>query len=496
MRLGFVSPERSVKARLFGLRALVTGTAFCLAMRMLTASRASGDWSDATTFSPSDQYVDAPQVAANDQGDMAISWSNQIDGYDSSVEVAVQPAGGALSQPMMVSDGQPGQNTEPSVAVGQDGTVAVVWSQNVRAGDEIRMSLGSISTGTFTPPITLDPPGSMPTVGPHYPHVSIDSEGGIFAVWFDGAADLDYASRAPGAASFGAVGTIASPDGYVFYPTVVSAPNGNVLADWEGRDGTYAVIRPAGGSFGTVQRVDPGCQFENFMPSAIDNSGDAIMLWTGSYNCNSGATPTWVKASYQPADGTFGAPETVATMGGWAQAGGVVMNAQGIPTVLCDGVMSSPVSNEGITALTRAYDGTWGSAQTVESTGGASNPPLSGALNDPPALVADAAGDLYAVWDSREWPADDTAESGVYASIRPVGGTFATTPTQLQYVYGQLDLAPRAGWVRDRRGRRLGHRHGGRVIRRPGFRLRPGRELGRHPAWRFRRRRATSSLEW
>src|ERR1700760_1222618 len=70
-------------------------------------SASANSWGPAATVSPSDQYVDAPAVSADQHGDAAIVWSNYIDAYDSSIEVVTRSAGGTWSAPWMLSDGQP-----------------------------------------------------------------------------------------------------------------------------------------------------------------------------------------------------------------------------------------------------------------------------------------------------------------------------------------------------------------------------------------------------
>ncbi len=148
-------------------------------LTLIAAAPAGAQWSSATTVSPPDQYAQTPVVADDGQGDAAIVWSNRIDSYDSSIEVSVRQGYGPFSAAQMISDGQPGQNTEPSVSVGPDGTVAVLWTQGTQSGDLIRISFGSTSGGPFTAPATLEGPEPYQTT--HDPQVSISSGGAVFA---------------------------------------------------------------------------------------------------------------------------------------------------------------------------------------------------------------------------------------------------------------------------------------------------------------------------
>jgi hypothetical protein len=420
----------------------LTGVVVC--SLLVSAACADASWSAPASFSPSGESVDAPDVAANATGGAAVAWSRQIDAYTSSVEVVVRQDGGVFSAPQTISLPSTGLNVDPSVAVGADGTVAVVWSQE---DSTAVVSFGSVTGGTFSQPAALE---SAPDAdGPKAPYVAIDSAGDVFAAWTDqinvatdGGTDantvIHYTSRPAGSTRFGPVATLTSPSGQMFYPTFASAPSGATVATWSD---AYAAARPAGGQFGPAEHLATGCVISGPDPAAIDSAGDAVVAWDSTPDCDSGA-PVTVLASYMPAGGSFGAAETVAQMGGWSGATSAVMSQSGQPTIALAGTLQSPTDNEGLTTLTRSSQGSWGSPQTLFDTEGAANAPLSDDLVDGATLAYDSSGDLYAAWNAQAWNSDETADSGIYAEIQSAGGSFDGSPAQVEHTDGVLDSAP------------------------------------------------------
>jgi hypothetical protein len=155
--------------------------------------------------------------------------------------------------------------------------------------------------------------------------------------------------------------------------------------------------------------------------------------------------PETIWAAYAPAGGAFGAPETVASMGGSAEIGGVVRNDDGRATIALNGLMTSPTSTEGITTLTRSPDGTRGSPGIVYDTGGAAIVPQSETDYDSAALARDTDGDLYVVWDTRATQDDETSTAGIFGEVTASDGSFSGNPSAVQQAHGTLgalDTAP------------------------------------------------------
>lgn len=207
------------------------------------------------------------------------------------------------------------------------------------------------------------------------------------------------------------------------------------MASWG--DG-YAAVRPAGGLFGRAQRIERGCWEPGIDPAAIDSAGDAVVMWERGAGCDSG-TPLTVFASYMPAGGRFQA-ETVAHMGGWSGIAAVVMDPANEPTVALLGRLDSPAVNEGLSALTRSADGTWGSPQSIFDTDGSPNPPLSDDAGTAASLAYDSSGNLYAAWNAGVWnDSNETANTGIFSEVQPTGGSFNGQPVTVQQTDGAAD---------------------------------------------------------
>jgi len=382
----------------------------------LGSAPARADWSSPAAFAPEGGDVNPPAVAANANGDAAIAWSDQVDDYNSVVYVAVRHGGGSFSAPIELSGSLSWQNTDPSVSVGPDGTVAVLWSN---AGANAEISFGSVSGGSFSAPREL---GTSPDdQGPQYPYVFIDDTGGVFAAWTEDNT-LYSTSRAAGASSFGPVASQTPPaDGGIYYAQYDSAPNGRTIITFD--EGMVAQRQP-GGDFGTAERIGAG---EG--AAAIDGNGDAVVDWETSVD-EEGGTPVTIHEAYQPAGGSFGAAQSIAQMGGWSQPLAAAISPSGATALLVIGTMTSPTASEGLTTLNRGSDGTW-SAEPVYDTGGAANPPLSEDGGETATMAFDATGDLYVAWSSVDTDSDDP-QAGAYADTAPAGGTFDPTPTTLE----------------------------------------------------------------
>jgi hypothetical protein len=398
-------------------RVLAALAAICIAAFLtLGSAPARADWSPPAAFAPEGGYVNPPAVAANANGDAAIAWSDQTDGYNSVVYVAVRHGDGTFSAPIELSGSLNWQNTDPSVAVGPDGTVAVLWSN---AGANAEISFGSVSGGSFSAPREL---GTSPDdLGPQYPYVFIDDTGGVFASWIEG--DTLYStSRAAGTSSFGPVASqTPTADGSIYYAQYDSAPNGRTIITFD--EGIVAERQP-GGDFGPAERIGAG---EG--AAAIDAEGDAVVDWETSVG-EEGGTPVTIHEAYQPAGGSFGPARSVAQMGGWSQPLAAAMSPSGASALLVIGAMTSPATTEGLTTLDRAADGTW-SADAVYDTGGAAILPPSEDGGESATMAFDAAGDLYVSWTSGSTNEDDPW-AGIYTETAPAGGTFDGTPTTLE----------------------------------------------------------------
>lgn len=396
----------------------------------------AGGWAAPVTVSPPGQYVEAPQAAVDERGDEAVVWEDRINPYHTKIEISLRPDGGSFASPVTVTEA-PGENSTPSVALGPRGEALVAWSSEAdtehEARELIETSSGSVATGSFSPPTPVS--GYEGGNGWMYPHVGIAADGEAVAVWAGLDGRLHYATRPAGSDGFGAPRSVTNPGGTtMFSPSIDISPGGSAVAAWTDYQHVYATVREAGGSFGAVQTVESAkCEFDG-VHAAIDAAGVAVLEWpTTNDECDSGVAVT-LMAAYRPPGETFEAPVAAAAMGGWSWAGDPAVSPAGRVTISALGEMTRPASPGSLTALTRSADGSWGEPEAISR---------DDAVEEPPALAYDAAGNLYGGSDTRTYE-EGSGEpiSGIVGNIAPAGEGFAAESSLLQSVRGELDTAP------------------------------------------------------
>ncbi len=409
---------RKVWAAVFG--AVVIGSAY------LAAGATAARWGEPVTISPAGQYVEAPRVAIDERGDVAVAWVDRTTAYHTTVQLSVKYGGGAFSPPVTITEAA-GENTEPVVALGPEGQVMVVWQSEVNSGDLARellmFSSGSIVGGGFSPPQAIS--GYEGGNGSMYPDVAIDEHGEALAVWVGlGNGGLHYATRASGATGFSAPGTVTNPGSAMSSPSIAIAQSGASLVAWMDDQHVYAAVREAGGAFAGAQTIESAPCLRPGVNTAINEDGEAVVSWTADNPECEGGTEG-VRASYRAPRQLFEAPGREAKM--LALAGGVAVSPKGKVTLSGPGAAATPYS---LITATRMADGSYGSPEAFSEAG------------EEPVLAYDAAGNLYAATDTRLWEGNESPDSGIVGNVAPAQGGFDPESSWLQTVQGELDSAP------------------------------------------------------
>jgi hypothetical protein len=210
------------------------------------------------------------------------------------------------------------------------------------------------------------------------------------AIWetFDGTHDrIQAASRQAGGA-FGPTQTFSNAVGSTNNARLAVDPQGNALAVWSGEDfegtnGLQAAFRPAGGAFSPPQTLsDAGGSASQFTQIAVDALGNALAVWRRSDGTN-----LRIQASFRPADGTFGPAQTLSNADENAGFQQFAFDAQGNALAVWE---ASDGSNERIRASFRPAGGPFGLPQTISNAG--PNAFLS-------QVVFDAQGNALVVWN-------------------------------------------------------------------------------------------------
>jgi hypothetical protein len=438
-----------------------------LVLSLGSAPAAWAAWQAPATISPAEPDAEQPVVAVNAAGDAIAAWISKKDDYNTAVQVAVRPRGAAdflpaadVNEPHVNTpnpDVTIGQNYNPAVAVGPDGTAIVVWEHEytlfgmtipagARTGE--RYVLGQLSNTDGHPVIGIDPAGAATVV------------------WEDGG-QLMAAERPAGAARFGAAKAVATMttsyrmamgtggsvaaawdfdgaihvlvrDGHGAWPApsviplgpevariggieLAVGPRGDVVVAWpeqtpDGGD-LRAVVRPAGGSFGPTERLVelPGITGAGAR-AAVDDAGDAIVDWIGPYD-----TDPAISARYRPAGGPWQAPEVLSAQVLAEEPPALAFDAGGTAYAAWRRYEDRNAS------LGRAYG-------AVRAAGAGFGPPTPLVPADQnvwePDLAAGAAGHAIAVYNRGTFPRRFHVEAVTFAVSAQASGSESHAPAQ------------------------------------------------------------------
>jgi hypothetical protein len=406
---------------------LLAATAAC-ALPVSAGAAVGQSWNPAITVSPAGESTEEPQAAIDAHGDLAVVWENRTSDYHTTIQLSRKLAGGSFSTPVTITEA-PGENISPAVAVGPEGQVVVVWTSDAdteyEARELVMASTGSIAGGQFSAPEAIS--NYEGGNGFMYPRAAITDSGEALAIWRGLDERIHYTERPPNGAHFAQPETIGRQGKLVF------SPDGTALAVWAEGEGLaahlLAAVKQPGLPFTPAESIEAtGC---GELHAAINDAGDAVVDWTTTKECDSGAEPVLLQAAYRPAGGHFGAPVDAAEMGGWAQVGGVAVSPDGRVVLSAKGWMTKPAYPGYVTALTRLPDGSYGAPETI------SNQEL---LEDPPVLAFDAEGNLYAAAVTRDYWGE--LESGILANVAPAAGPFAAESQWLQTLHQEYESPP------------------------------------------------------
>ena len=251
--------------------------------------------------------VEAPAVAIDPSGDIAVVWQKELGGTGGTgIYASFWPRGGTFSAPTLIADG-----TSPDVAIDASGGVIVSWLFDDGTSTVVESATARIG-GPFSPPTRLSGDGRDATDD----HVSVNPEGEAVVSWIrpvGTSSDLEVAVRR--------TGQFPAPDGKgdgaelgVAQPTEPSKPPlehvvldsaGEGLAVWEAPGGAVLAARlPSGqSSFGPATTLGATGAFPWV---AMDEAGEAVADWP---------IPGGIDVVTAGPGGSFGVPEQVTTEG-------------------------------------------------------------------------------------------------------------------------------------------------------------------------------------
>ena len=233
--------------------------------------------------------------------------------------------------------------------------------------------------------------------------VGSDAAGTATAVWLQqvsGSCHAEWATRPPGGASWGSPHPFAGPPGTCPVTTggIVLAVNaaGAAIATWVDGAEVWAAVRPAGAGFRTAVKLSSG--LTNSPTASINKDGTIAVGWVMQSGGFSDPSP--FQARVRPAGGSFGSVETVAVPGASSVFNPRIAVGPG-GDVIAAWARTVPVdlttSDDVIEMAYRPANGTFPSAPSQTLDGPVTH--RTGALTDAaPDLAYDATGRATATW--------------------------------------------------------------------------------------------------
>jgi hypothetical protein len=387
-------------------RRIVIALCLCLLGGCVSSAQAAPTWLPAQALSSpmSAPFGVEPTVAMGPSGDIAAAWSDE-----GSIVTSVRKAGSEHAI-VEVVPGQAGAPLSPNAAVNAAGEVVVAWFDKTAQRYEIALRKPN---KTFSEPIAAGPAGSS---NAERPSVAIDAAGDVLvgeSSLQSGAYAAVYAWR-PAGGVFKEV-TVSEAGHETGPPSVALDSAGDAIVAWwehvsSGASPTIAraLLRAAGGSFGTPQSLSHASEYAFNLQAAIGAAGASAVVWQRGTN----VPPYRIEASTSPAPTQpLGEPQTISATGGEDEVPAVTVGGNGA-TVAAWQQLSAP--HEEQLAVAPAPGAGFAPALAAGQEGNSGTPALAG----------DAAGDALLAWGAEAGGADS-----VHAVTRSAAGVLSADTT-------------------------------------------------------------------
>ena len=245
-----------------------------------------------------------PAVAATGDSHVAVCWDNidssTIRGTD--VMVAVRTPASRMGGRLVADDRSDAFQVRPATAIGADGTIVAVWTDNRGGGQGLRFASSPDGGATW---------GSRSAVGDASggrlqlaPDIAVGPDGTAHVVWTESSvagARVWYANNRSKVTGFNAAVRVddSTATGFAVSPSIAAAPNGSLVVAWlDGRAGGVRVRLAQSRDTGTTW--DPSVEAPGPDPSSsrgppvvamrdglvvvafTDDSGGTIAPWASS----------------------------------------------------------------------------------------------------------------------------------------------------------------------------------------------------------------------
>lgn len=262
-----------------------------------------GDFAPEVLLSAPGEHSGSTQVVTAADGTITAAWTRGS-GSDRMIQVRTRPPGGSFG-PVQDLTTIAAPSSDPTMALGPDGTVAVGWYRTLGLNQHMPQFRTRPSGGAFGQTKTLDVPGE-PAIDPL---LAVGPDGAVTAIWtrMDGLWEILRSRSQPAGGQLGATNSLSLPGGSAQYPGLVAGPDGSEVVIWE-RDGAVDRVesrtRLPGGAFGPTQDLSEPGQGSNFPEIAIGPDSRATAVWGGptpsSVYSISTLAPEFTLAAFNP----------------------------------------------------------------------------------------------------------------------------------------------------------------------------------------------------
>ena len=223
-----------------------------------------------------------PVLATGPDGTITIGWTRVV-GANETIQTATRQAGSTTFSPPLDVFGVAGTITLGDLLVAPDGTVTALWGQLAGANYVIRAATRAPGSATFSAPVDISAPGGSA----QYPRGSVGPDGSTTLVWQQGSGGLDEiktAFQAVGSSTFSAPTTLSQGGIYNRGAQIAGGPDGATTAVWYSYDGTKTTIQAASkaagaASFGAPTTISTGTTSANNPDVTIGFDGTTTAAW-------------------------------------------------------------------------------------------------------------------------------------------------------------------------------------------------------------------------
>jgi hypothetical protein len=253
---------------------------------------------------------ESPSIAAGPGGTTAIAWQSSFDGGNRQVQVATKSGSGEISSPLTVS-GLARDSARPEVAIGTDGTKALIWRDRAAGGSTWRIMAAVAEAGeTFGEPLVI----AVDSLPDGLPQVAVTSGGAVITVWTAASGRVRLSTRLPGG-NFGEPVTLSPAREQSSSPQIAVGPQGTAAVAWRNvgnaATGLFVTTRKPDGTFRTAIRLDRGSRLWSPPQVGIGPGGRATVIWQGG----GGAGSTPLVATDEGTDHKFSSSKSLSGSG-------------------------------------------------------------------------------------------------------------------------------------------------------------------------------------